>query len=345
MNKVQLQSYSSRIREIISQSDLNTITPKTIRLALESEFSIDLSSQKKELKELVFEILEEYQSSLREEVTSIKAEPLESSQEEPSHQSVQDDEKLAIELQLQENALGSRSARSSRIQKKPLTKRKAKTASADGSRKKVNNGFTKPHVLSAPLSAFIGMEFCSRPEVVKKIWEHVKSKNMQDPKDKRYICCDEGLAAVFGKKRVHMFEMNKILSKHLKPAEDVTGIEMENEEDEDQVVDSDDDAENDLDNDDDADARPTKKAKAQSKTKRKPSANNPFNRPVQLSPALATLLGEEQLSRPQVVKKIWEYIKSRNLQDPKDKRFILCDEGLYGIFKAKRVSSFGMNGV
>lgn len=52
---------------------------------------------------------------------------------------------------------------------------------------------------------------------------------------------------------------------------------------------------------------------------------------------------ELQLSRPQVVKKIWEYIKANDLQDPSDKRQILCDEKLQSVFKTDKVHMFTMN--
>jgi chromatin remodeling complex protein RSC6 len=65
-----------------------------------------------------------------------------------------------------------------------------------------------------------------------------------------------------------------------------------------------------------------------------------------LSPALCAVFNNEytELGRPEVVKKLWEYIKSNDLQDPKDKRFIICDSKLKKIFHGgSRVSSFGMN--
>ena len=128
-----------------------------------------------------------------------------------------------------------------------------------------------------------------------------------------------------------MFGMNKILSKHLKVASEVTGMEHVEDEDELIVSSSESENENELE---------SKKASSSKKQKR---TNSAFNRPMQLSTKLAQLLGTDTLSRPQVVKHIWEYIKTHELQDPKDKRFILCDEALEKIFKQKRVSSFGMN--
>lgn len=49
------------------------------------------------------------------------------------------------------------------------------------------------------------------------------------------------------------------------------------------------------------------------------------------------------MSRPEIVKRLWNYIKSNQLQDPADRRFILCDEKLKSIFQKDRVNSFGMN--
>ena len=75
----------------------------------------------------------------------------------------------------------------------------------------------------------------------------------------------------------------------------------------------------------------------------KPVKNTGFHKPLLLSPALSELLGgEKSLSRPQTTKKIWEYIKSRDLQDPSDKRHILCDDKMRTVFKVDRVHMFTM---
>jgi upstream activation factor subunit UAF30 len=62
-----------------------------------------------------------------------------------------------------------------------------------------------------------------------------------------------------------------------------------------------------------------------------------------LSPALSSLLGETQLSRPQTVKKIWAYVREHSLQDPADKRQIRCDDAMRAVFKQDRVNMFNMN--
>jgi len=62
-----------------------------------------------------------------------------------------------------------------------------------------------------------------------------------------------------------------------------------------------------------------------------------------LSQPLAEMLGETELSRPQTVKKIWAYVKERDLQDPKDRRYFVCDEALRKVFKSDKVHMFTMN--
>ncbi|KAG2183528.1 hypothetical protein INT43_006534, partial [Umbelopsis isabellina] len=75
----------------------------------------------------------------------------------------------------------------------------------------------------------------------------------------------------------------------------------------------------------------------------KPKRNTGLNRPLVLSAALGAFIGCPELSRPEVVKKLWKYIKENNLQDPADRRYILCDEELKKIFTRDRVNSFAMN--
>jgi len=79
-----------------------------------------------------------------------------------------------------------------------------------------NSAFMKPLNVSSDLAAIVGNGPMPRSEVVKKIWEYIKAKGLQDPANKRNINADENLKKVFdGKATVSMFEMNKLLAKHL----------------------------------------------------------------------------------------------------------------------------------
>lgn len=81
---------------------------------------------------------------------------------------------------------------------------------------KENSAFMKPMNISAELAAVVGAGPMPRSEVVKKLWVYIKKNNLQDPQKKRNIVADENLKKVFGGKgTVDMFEMTKLVSKHL----------------------------------------------------------------------------------------------------------------------------------
>lgn len=78
------------------------------------------------------------------------------------------------------------------------------------------SGLAKPMKLSPQLQDIIGPGPMSRPEVTKALWVYIKENKLQDEKDKRTIVADEKLKKVFdGKAKVNMFEMTKLVSKHL----------------------------------------------------------------------------------------------------------------------------------
>jgi len=93
----------------------------------------------------------------------------------------------------------------------------AKKKAAKGKKRKANAAFMKPMTPSATLAAVIGSSAMPRTEVTKKIWGYIKRNSLQDKKNRRMINADDKLKAVFGgKSQVSMFEMTKLVSKHLK---------------------------------------------------------------------------------------------------------------------------------
>ena len=96
--------------------------------------------------------------------------------------------------------------------KKAAPAKKAKTAT----KRKPNAAFMKALTPSATLAAVVGATPLARTEVVKKLWAYIKKNNLQDSKNRRNINADDKLMPVFGKKQVSMFEMTKLVSKHLK---------------------------------------------------------------------------------------------------------------------------------
>ncbi len=81
---------------------------------------------------------------------------------------------------------------------------------------KSNSAFMKPMRVSGELALVVGKGPMPRSEVVKKLWVYIKKNGLQDAKNRRNINADANLQKVFGgKKTVNMFEMTKLVSKHL----------------------------------------------------------------------------------------------------------------------------------
>ncbi len=78
-----------------------------------------------------------------------------------------------------------------------------------------NSAFMKPLTPSADLAKVVGSKPLPRTEVVKKLWAYIKKNKLQDAKNKRNINADENLKVIFKKNTVNMFEMTKLVSKHL----------------------------------------------------------------------------------------------------------------------------------
>jgi chromatin remodeling complex protein RSC6 len=99
--------------------------------------------------------------------------------------------------------------------KSAKTTKTAKTTKKKPARK-ANAAFMKPMTPSATLAAVVGSKPIPRTEVTKRLWAYIKKNKLQDPKSKRTIRADAALKAVFGgKSSVDMFEMTKLVGKHL----------------------------------------------------------------------------------------------------------------------------------
>ena len=84
-------------------------------------------------------------------------------------------------------------------------------------KRKPNAAFMKPMTPSAALAEVVGSKAIPRTEVTKKLWAYIKRNKLQDSKNRRMINADDALKVIFGgKKQVSMFEMTKLVSKHLK---------------------------------------------------------------------------------------------------------------------------------
>lgn len=191
-----------------------------------------------------------------------------------------------------------------------VTTPKKKSGSGGG------GGLAAPKEISDDLAAFLGKgKIMSRTEIVKMLWAYVREHDLQDPENKREILLDSAMKKVFGCKQFSMFTMNKYISAHVHPFKPV-----------------------DLTTNTTPKKRKTPLSKSSEKKKRKTGTQPPYR----LSEAMVSVLGKEILPRPQVVSGLWEYIKANDLQNPSDKREIICDDKLKLIFSGKKKVRLGV---
>lgn len=339
-----------RLREFLSTADLNTTSTTTVRRQLEQDFGIDLSDRKEFVRNQVdlyleshfqvnqeneknegeMEVQEEEENDegpsteVKMEVSEEEDDPKEEEEEDPEEEEEEEEQEEEEESEASAKVKG-KSSKKKPGKKNENTKRKA-------------GGFTKICSLSPQLQKITGEAELARTEVVKRMWSYIRENNLQDPSNKRNINCDDILRELFDVDTIDMFQMNKALSKHIWPLDSdgvptVTTSASENspakeksstakkkrrmqEEDEDSD-------------------------EAKRKEKRK---NSGILAPLQLSDALIKFLGtgESELPRSHVVKRIWDYIKENGLQDPSDKRQIICDEKLKELFNVDTFRGFGV---
>lgn len=198
-------------------------------------------------------------------------------------------------------------------------------------------GLSVKKEISPELAGFLGRdpaELVARTDVVKGMWDYIKAKNLQNPENKREIFLDDKMKEVFGCDTFTMFTMNKYIGAHIHPFKpvDLTTNTKKKE------------------------GTTGKKRKKRSrgghdsdsgdeKVKRKRKPKKPgLQPPYKLSDELAELVGTDILPRPQVVKAIWAHIKKHELQNPEDKREILCDDKLKKVMGGEsKVTMFNMN--
>jgi upstream activation factor subunit UAF30 len=221
-----------------------------------------------------------------------------------------------------------------------------------GKKRKKNGGggggMNSSMVLAPELAEVVGLTEAGRMTVVKNLWIYIRANNLQNPKDKRKIMCDEKLQKVFKAKTVNMFSMNKLLGRKMWKKGD---LESQDRHDEDEAEDDEDEED-----DDEEDravkkvkvGKPVKKTKPTKKSKSKKSEDGEDKpkrkqKEFRLSTSMSCALGVDKASRPELVKLLWAYIRTHALQNPQDKREILLDGPLQSAFGVKSFTMFSMN--
>ncbi|DBA80223.1 TPA: hypothetical protein ACH3X2_007459 [Trebouxia sp. C0005] len=196
-------------------------------------------------------------------------------------------------------------------------------------KKRKGRGFGSS-MLSEPLAAFMGTDRAPRTEVVKKIWEYIKSHDLQNPKDKRKIIPDEVLGTILTAP-VNMMSMNSQLNKHCFTKD---RFDAEDEED---------NASGDESGEPKAKSKPrTKKSKSGGDGEGKEKKTTGLGKPVRTTDEMADWIGgQEIMSRPQITSFFWTYIKAEGLRNPDDKREVICDDVLKRLTGKEKFLAFG----
>jgi upstream activation factor subunit UAF30 len=116
-------------------------------------------------------------------------------------------------------AIAKKKAAKKAAKKKTAVKRPAakKKTAKKAAKRKPNAAFMVPMQPSAQLAVIVGSSPLPRTEITKKLWAYIKRKGLQDAKERRMINADDALKPVFnGKAKVSMFDMTKLVNKHLK---------------------------------------------------------------------------------------------------------------------------------
>ncbi|XP_006352354.1 uncharacterized protein [Solanum tuberosum] len=171
-------------------------------------------------------------------------------------------------------------------------------------------GLNKVCGVSPELQAIVGQPTMPRTEIVKQLWVYIRKHNLQDPGNKRKIICNDALRALFETDCTDMFKMNKLLAKH------ITALDPSKQ----------------------ADQAKRLKVEADSVAT---NVEQPVSSTVTISDALAKFFGseEKEILQTDAVKRIWEYIKLNQLEDPVNSSMIVCDAKLQELLQCESVSA------
>ncbi|KAJ6845174.1 uncharacterized protein M6B38_289035 [Iris pallida] len=192
-------------------------------------------------------------------------------------------------------------------------------------RKGGTGGLSKVCGVSPELQTIVGEPTMARTMIVKQLWAYIRKNNLQDPANKRKIICNDELRLLFQTDSTDMFQMNKLLAKHILPLE----------------------PRKDSGPDSKRLKTTTAPAPAPAPAPDVSPATNPdaIQSPVLVSVALADFFGtgEREMLESEALRRVWDYIKANTLQDPVNTMVIACDAKLQQLFGCEKVSALGIS--
>ncbi|GJW87160.1 upstream activation factor subunit spp27-like protein isoform X3 [Tanacetum coccineum] len=327
------------LHNVLKTSDLDTATAATVRRRLEEQLDIDLSEKKTYIRKQIDLYLQSHHTNdnnnndgnkddeeeEEKDLGNVMEEEIDDGGGGSGNVSPKDDESEEGESEEEECEDESDEEEEDAKSNGLIVLSSKRKKTTPNVKKRGGGGFSKPCALSPQLQKLVGEPEMARTEVVKKIWVYIKEKDLQNPKNKRKILCDDTLHDIFRVKSIDMFQMNKALSKHIWPLDEEyeTAPTVKSSQK----------------------SKPKKRVKEEEPTekdKRQKTKGSGFTSPHPISEELMQFFDtdESELSRSEVVKRMWKYIKDNDLQDPSDKRKIICDDKLKELFNVDKFVGF-----
>ncbi|KAK9713498.1 hypothetical protein RND81_06G031200 [Saponaria officinalis] len=317
---------SKKVQEFLQSCDLKKTTNNIVIQKLQSDFGVDLSDQKPLLRYFVDRFLQSQYEFSEEHYEDIVVDRMNDENDDVSGDD-DDEEEFCNNNGSNVKLKGFDKLGRPAQQNKENTKRTCFSG--------------KYSTLSPELQKFLGAPHMTRTDVVKRLWAYVKEKGLQDPYDGKNIICDETLRNLLGADSINILQINKALTKHIwPPVKRLKGDKKrKHEKDEEAVAPL-------------VKSLPKEKPRKQereedhcgdeSKEKRQKKVLSGFLAPLPLSDTLIRFLGtgETALTRADVIKRVWDYIKHEKLQDPFDRKTIISDEKLKELFNVDTFHGF-----
>ncbi|VEU19493.1 DEKNAAC100767 [Brettanomyces naardenensis] len=229
MSEFNTEDYIPTIDAILKVSELTEVTVKKIRKALEALFGEDFTEHKKEINKAILERFYE----LSDENEKKEDEYSGLSDREKMKKKINDLEKenriLSAQLnqglrsQNVKDSISKRRGKHAAPSRKPPPGLRKPTMKKKKGTKTVGGSFNMKVQTTPELAEFFGIQDgIARTEAVKRLWEHIKENDLQDPQDKREIICDDKMRPVFGD-RINMFAMTKVLMANFLPEKKTEG--------------------------------------------------------------------------------------------------------------------------
>ncbi|KAJ2840759.1 hypothetical protein FBU31_000154 [Coemansia sp. 'formosensis'] len=251
-----VSTFAPRIRDILQNSDLSTVSAKKVRRQLEHEMRVSLDAYKTDIDEIIKQQFQQIHNETQQR---------QAQQHQYAQQYAQQQGQMGAAYGVSQampglhmpggglvgtgphgvvggipgsvggagggGPLPGEAPRKRGRPRKPENEKKQqrKKRVVDPNKPKRSTGLSKPMKLSQDLNSFLGQKYAARTEVVKSLWKYIKERELQDPIDKRYILCDDKLQVLFHESRLYMYTMNKLLNDHFikpTPEENVEAIAL-----------------------------------------------------------------------------------------------------------------------